>query len=28
VAGSAVFGAADPGSAYREIAAAALPGSG
>jgi ribulose-phosphate 3-epimerase len=25
VAGSAVFGAADPGSAYREIAAAALP---
>jgi len=28
VAGSAVFGAPDPGSAYREIAAAALPGSG
>jgi ribulose-phosphate 3-epimerase len=28
VAGSAVFGAADPGSAYREIAAAALPGTG
>jgi ribulose-phosphate 3-epimerase len=28
VAGSAVFGAADPGSAYREIAAAALPRSG
>jgi ribulose-phosphate 3-epimerase len=27
VAGSAVFGAADPGNAYREIAAAALPGS-
>ena len=26
VAGSAVFGAADPGTAYREIAAAALPG--
>jgi ribulose-phosphate 3-epimerase len=28
VAGSAVFGAADPGSAYREIAAAALPKTG
>jgi ribulose-phosphate 3-epimerase len=28
VAGSAVFGAADPGKAYREIAAAALPGTG
>jgi ribulose-phosphate 3-epimerase len=28
VAGSAVFGAPDPASAYREIAAAALPGSG
>jgi ribulose-phosphate 3-epimerase len=28
VAGSAVFGAADPGKAYREIAAAALPGPG
>jgi ribulose-phosphate 3-epimerase len=28
VAGSAVFGAADPGNAYREIAAAALPGTG
>jgi ribulose-phosphate 3-epimerase len=28
VAGSAVFGAGDPGIAYREIAAAALPGSG
>jgi ribulose-phosphate 3-epimerase len=28
VAGSAVFRAADPGIAYREIAAAALPGSG
>jgi ribulose-phosphate 3-epimerase len=28
VAGSAVFGAADPGTAYREIAAAAFPGSG
>jgi ribulose-phosphate 3-epimerase len=28
VAGSAVFGAPDPGNAYREIAAAALPGSG
>jgi ribulose-phosphate 3-epimerase len=28
VAGSAVFGAPDPGSAYREIAAAAVPGSG
>ena len=28
VAGSAVFGAADPGKAYREIAAAALPGRG
>jgi ribulose-phosphate 3-epimerase len=28
VAGSAVFGVADPGSAYREIAAAALPGTG
>ncbi len=28
VAGSAVFGAADPGAAFREIAAAALPGTG
>ena len=28
VAGSAVFGTADPGNAYREIAAAALPGTG
>ena len=28
VAGSAVFGTPDPGRAYREIAAAALPGSG
>ena len=28
VAGSAVFGAPDPGAAYREIAAAALPGTG
>jgi ribulose-phosphate 3-epimerase len=28
VAGSAVFGAPDPGTAYREIAAAALPGTG
>jgi ribulose-phosphate 3-epimerase len=28
VAGSAVFGATDPGKAYREIAAAALPGTG
>ena len=28
VAGSAVFGAADPGRAYCEIAAAALPGTG
>jgi len=28
VAGSAVFGAADPGNAYREIAAAVLPGTG
>jgi ribulose-phosphate 3-epimerase len=28
VAGSAVFGAADPGKAYLEIAAAALPGTG
>ena len=28
VAGSAVFGAADPGSAYREIAAAVLPVTG